>query len=79
MTLLKTLLCPPTNSVGSGGAAARSVHHQLLLTHVSTALTLSARLSMATWLGEPKVATLASALLAAIARHSLFTDPTRFV
>ncbi|KAL5106931.1 Exportin-4 [Taenia crassiceps] len=74
-TLFKTLLCPPTNSGGSGGAVARSAHHQLL-THASTALTLSARLAMATWLGEPKVTTLASALLAAIARHSLFSDPT---
>uniref|UniRef100_A0A158R7H6 Mon2_C domain-containing protein n=1 Tax=Taenia asiatica TaxID=60517 RepID=A0A158R7H6_TAEAS len=74
VTLFKTLLCPPTNSGGSGGAAARSAHHQLL-TRASTALTLSARLAMATWLGEPKVAALASALLAAIARHSLFSDP----
>ncbi|KAL5963743.1 Exportin-4 [Taenia solium] len=74
VTLFKTLLCPPTNSGGSGGAAARSAHHQLL-TRASTALTLSARLAMATWLGEPKVAALASALLAAIARHSLFSGP----
>ncbi|KAH9278204.1 Exportin-4 [Echinococcus granulosus] len=74
-TLFRTLFCPPTNIGGNGGPTARSTHHQLLLTHVSTALTLSACLAMATWLGEPKVATLASALLSAIARHSLFTGP----
>ncbi|VDM32657.1 unnamed protein product [Hydatigera taeniaeformis] len=79
VTLFKALLCPPTNSAGSGGIAARSAHHQLLLAHASTALTLSSRLAMATWMGEPKVATLASALLAAIARHSLFIDPTSFL
>ena len=69
---------PPSGASEVANMAIKRQHNFNVMAHAAASLTLSARLAMGTWQGEPKVAELASALLAAVARH-LLNDPGRSV